>query len=120
MFVQGNQKWKVVTKNKMDNPRFINEEDIPLVNKDDDCDDYNTPNTGRMDETSFMEPDTTEPTSTLRLWQKLKQDKITPLYRNLNVTANLGLIDPDRFRLTTDPKKGVTIFEFYNGDWWVF
>ena len=104
----------------MDNPRFINEEDIPLVNQDDDCDDYNTPNTGRMDETSFMEPDTTEPTSTLRLRQKLKQDKITPLYRNLNVTANLGLIDLDRFRLTTDPKKGVTIFEFYSGDWWVF
>ena len=33
----------VVTKNKMDNPRFIDEEDIPLV-QDEDYDDYNTPN----------------------------------------------------------------------------
>ena len=33
--------------------------------------------------------------------------------------GNLNLIDLDRFRLTTDPKKGVTIFEFYNGDRWV-
>ena len=42
-FLQYNQKWKLVTKNKMDNPRFINEEDIPLVYQDDDedYDDYN-------------------------------------------------------------------------------
>ena len=26
-----NQKWKVITKNKMDNPRFVDEEAIPLV-----------------------------------------------------------------------------------------
>ena len=47
MFVQDNHKWGggggVVTKNKMDNPRFIDEEDIPLV-QDEDYDDYNTPN----------------------------------------------------------------------------
>ena len=35
------------------------------------------------------------------------------------MTGNLDLIDLDQFRLTTDPKKGVTIFEFYNGDRWV-
>ena len=34
-FVQHNQGWKVVTKNKMDNPRFIDEEDIPLVQDED-------------------------------------------------------------------------------------
>ena len=49
----------------MDNPRFVDEETAPLV--DEDYDDYNTPNTSRVDETSFMEPDTTETTSTLRL-----------------------------------------------------
>ena len=27
----------------MDNPRFLDEEDIPMVHKDDDYDDYNTP-----------------------------------------------------------------------------
>ena len=49
MFVQDNHKWGgeegggVVTKNKMDNPRFIDEEDIPLI-QDEDYDDYNTLN----------------------------------------------------------------------------
>ena len=36
--------------------------------------------------------------------------------RHLNVTGNPNLIDLDRFRLTKDPKQGVTIFEFYNGN----
>ena len=35
------------------------------------------------------------------------------------MTGDIGLVDLDRFRLTNDPKKGVTIFEFYNGDRWV-
>ena len=58
----------------MNNPLFIDEEDIPMVHQDDDYDDYNTPNTSRIDETSFMEPDTTEATSTLQLRQKVKRD----------------------------------------------
>ena len=41
------------------------------------------------------------------------------MYRHLKVTCNLDLINLDRFKLTTDPKKGATIFEFYNGDKWV-
>ena len=90
-----------------------------MVNQDEDYDDYRTPDTSRIDEPSFMVPDTTEATSTLRLRQKVKRDKINALYRHLNVTGNPGLIDRDRFRLTKDPKKGVTIFEFYNGDRWI-
>ena len=35
-------KWKVDTKNKMDNPRFIDEETIPLVQEGSSID-YNTP-----------------------------------------------------------------------------
>ena len=36
------------------------------------------------------------------------------------MTGNPDLIDLDRFRLTTDPKKGAANFEFYNGnDRWV-
>ena len=62
----------------MDNPRFVDEEIIPLV-QDEDYDDYNTPNTSSVDDTSFTEPDTTEATSTLQLRQKVKQDKITVL-----------------------------------------
>ena len=53
---------------------------------------------------------------TLRLRQKVKRDKLSALYRHLNVTGNPDLIDLDRFRLTKDPKKGVTIFECYNVD----
>ena len=41
------------------------------------------------------------------------------MYRHLNVTGNLDLINLDQFKLTADPKKGATIFEFYKGDRWV-
>ena len=63
-----------------------------------------------------MEPDTTEATSTLRLRQKVKRDKLSALYSHLNVMGNPDLIDLDRFRLTKNLKKGVTIFDFYNVD----
>ena len=54
--------------------------------------------------------------STLQLKQKVKLDKITGLYKHLNVTGNLDLVYLDRFTLTKNPKKGVTIFEFYNNN----
>ena len=99
----------------MDNPTFFDEENIPLVHQDEDYDNYRTPDTSRVDETSFTVPDTQEEaTLTLRLRQKVKRNKITALYSHLNVTGDKDLINLDRFRLTTDPKKGVTIFEFYN------
>ena len=75
----------------MDNLGF-EEENIPLVQQNDD-NDYRTPNTSRVDETSFIEPDATEATSTLRLRQRLKQDKIVSLYRYLDVTGGPGLAD---------------------------
>ena len=100
----------------MENPRFVDEETIPLV-QDEDYDDHNTPSRSRIyEKTSFTELATTEATSTLRLNQKVKRDKLAALYRPLNVTGNIGLIDLNRFNLTTDPKKGPTTFEFYNGD----
>ena len=55
----------------MDNPRFIEEETIPLV-QDEDYYDYGTPNTSGVDVTSFTGPDTTEAISTLQLQQKVK------------------------------------------------
>ena len=103
----------------MDNLRFIDEEDIPMVHQDNDYNDYNTPNTSRIDETSFRVSNATEATLTLRLRQKVKQDKLVTLYKHLNITGNLDLIELDRFKLRTDHKKEVTIFEFYNGHWWV-
>ena len=48
--------------NKMDNPRSADEETIPLV-QNEDYDKYGTPNTSRVDETSFKEPDTIDATS---------------------------------------------------------
>ena len=104
----------------MDSPTFVDEEDIPMVHQDEeDYDDYNTPITSRVDETSFTVSATTEATSTLCLRQKVKRDKITALYRHLNVTGDIDLIELDQFKLTKDPKIGFTIFEFYNGDRWV-
>ena len=61
-----NQKRKVVIKNKMDNPRFIDEETIPLV-QDEYYDNYGTPYISRVDET-FTEADTTEATKQHQLY----------------------------------------------------
>ena len=98
----------------MDNPRFVDEEEITLV--DEDYDNYSTPNISRVDETSFMEPAITEATSALRINQKVKRDKLAVLYRHLNVTGNIDLINLDQFKLMTNTKKGATIFRFYNDD----
>ena len=95
------------TKNKMDNPRFVDEETIPLV-QDEDYDDYNTPDTSRVDETSFTEPDTTEATSTLQLRQKVKRDKITALFRHMHVTGDPGLADVDQLMIKKNSKTGKT------------
>ena len=93
---------------KMDNPVFVVEETIRMVHQDKGYDDdYNTPNTSRIDKTSFTVPDTTEATSALQLRQKVKLDKITALYRHLNITGSLDLIDFHQLRLTTDHKKGL-------------
>ena len=107
----------------MDYPR-IDEDNIPLLHNDpgdDDYDDYNTPNTGRRDEKPFTVSRSTEKEtkSTLRLKQKVKRDKLAALYKHLNVTGNLDLISLDWFKIAAYPKKGTTIFEFYNGDKWV-
>ena len=88
----------------MDKPVFVDKENILLV-QDEDYDDYRTPDTSRVDETSFTIPDTIEATSTLRLRQKVKRDKLTALYRHLNVTGKIDLIDLGQFRLTADQKK---------------
>ena len=99
----------------MDNPRFVYEEAIPLV-QDEDYDDYNTPNTSRVDETSFTEPDTTEATSTVQLTQKVKLDKIIALYRHLNVTGDPGLADINQFMIKKISKTGNTDLLFLDGN----
>ena len=100
----------------MNNPRFVNEEEILLV-QDEDYVNYTTPNTRWVDEASFMEPNTTEAKSTLGLNQEVRRDKLAALYRHLNVTGNLDLIEYKRFRLE-NTEKGTTNLEFYNSDRW--
>ena len=57
----------------MDNPRLVDDENIPLVQDEDiDYDDCNTPDMSILQETTLTDPDTTETTSTLRLRQKVK------------------------------------------------
>ena len=75
----------------MDNLVLVDEETIPMAHQDEDYDDYNTPNTSKIDVTSFTVPDATDATSTLKLRQKVKRDKLTVLYRHLNVTGNLEM-----------------------------
>ena len=82
----------------MNNPTFVDEENIPLV-QDEDYHDYRTPDTSNVEKTSFIEPDTVEATSTLQLRQRLKRDKIVSLYRYLDVTGDPGLADLDQFTI---------------------
>ena len=96
----------------MSNPRFVDEETIPLV-QDEDYDNYNTPNTSRVDETSFTEPDATEAILTLQLSLKVKKDKIATLYRHLNVTCDPGLADIDQFMIKKISKTGNTDLNFF-------
>ena len=47
----------------MDNPIFVDQETTSVVYQDQDYDDYNTPNTSRIDETSFRVPRFNQPRS---------------------------------------------------------
>ena len=50
-------------------------------------------------------------TSPLQLRQKVKQqDKLAALYRHLNVTGDLDLIDLDQFDFIKDTKKAPLIY----------
>ena len=98
----------------MDNLGF--EEDIQMTHQDDDYDDYKIPDTSRIDETSFTVPDTTEVTSTLRLRQKLKRDKIVSVYRYLDVIGDPGLADVDQFIIKKNSKTGYIELLFLDGN----
>ena len=90
-----------------------------MVNQDEeDYDDYDcrTPDTSRV-ESSITEPtDATEATSTLRLRQKLKRDKMVSLYRYLSVTGDPGLAYLDRFMIRKNLKTGNIELLFLDGN----
>ena len=93
----------------MDNAKFVEKETIPLI-QDEDYDDYNTPDTSRVDQTSFTEPDAAKATLTLQLRQKVKWDKIIALYWHLNVTSDPGLADKDRFMIKISKTGNTDLF----------
>ena len=64
--------------------------------------------TSRVDKILFTEPDTTEATSTLQLRQKVKRDKITALFRHMNVTGDPGHADIDQLMTKKNSKTGKT------------
>ena len=99
----------------MGSPIFFDDENIPLVtrhdknceaNHSDDYDNFNTPNIA-VKETKFTAPSSTsqQSTLTLQLRQKVKEGKIAALYRHLNVTGDLVLINLDRFNYNKNTKK---------------
>ena len=52
----------------------------------------------------------------LRLRQKVKQNKLFELYRHLNVTGDLDLINLNQFKVTRDPQK--RSYSFRALQWW--
>ena len=99
----------------MGSPIFFYFENIPLVtrhdknceaNHSDDYDNFTTPNIA-VKETKFTAPSSTsqQSTLTLQLRQKVKEGKIAALYRHLNVTGDLVLINLDRFNYNKNTKK---------------
>ena len=74
-------------------------------------DDYKTPDTSRVGETSFMEaPRVTEATSTFRLRQEIKLKKLTELYKHLAVKGGPTHADSNQFWVKKNPKQAILTF----------
>ena len=63
-----------------------------------------------------MVPDSSVATSTLQLRQEVKRDKITALYRHLNVTGDPGLAGIDQYMIKKDSKMGNADLLFLDGN----
>ena len=102
----------------MDNPTFVHDEDIPLINDDDDYDEeesrYDTPDSSRIEETSFTE----QPAVRLRQRNRLLRNYLEDLYKYLDVDGNIDLVDTSLFKVEKS-KSGAVEFSFYNGEDWV-
>ena len=100
----------------MDNPTFVHDEDIPLI--DDDYDEeesrYDTLDSSRIEETSFIE----QPAVRLRQRNRLLRNYLENLYKYLNVDGNIDLVDTNLFKVEKY-KNGAEKFSFYNGEDWV-
>ena len=105
----------------MDNPRFIGDEDIPLID-DDEYDEtlYDTPESSRIEETSFTDQPAVRlrPTQE-RLEQQLLRGYIEDLYKYLDVDpGNIDLVDTSLFKVEKS-KSGSNELKFFDGENWV-
>ena len=100
----------------MDNPTFVHDEDIPLIDDDDYKEEsrYDTPDSSRIEETSFTE----QPAVRLRQRNRLLRNYLEDLYKYLNVDGNIDLVDINLFKVEKS-KSGTVEFSFYDGEDWV-
>ena len=105
----------------MENPLFVDDEDIPLLERQDDDDIPYTP-TGEVGETSFSTPSVLEETPGSKvtlLSNELKRQKIQALHDFLGVGGNVNLAELDRFRLNRNENTGNPELKFWNDQDWV-
>ena len=100
----------------MDNPTFVHDEDIPLIDDDDYEEEsrYDTPDSSRIEETSFIE----QPAVRLRQRNRLLRNYLEDLYKHLDADGNIDLVDTNLFKVEKY-KSGAIKFSFYNGEDWV-
>ena len=107
----------------MENPTFIDDENIPLINSHEDEDAPYTPmqsEGGTTEETSFSTPSRETPGSKIiPLSNELKRQKIYTLHQELGITGDVNLAELDRFRLNRNEKTGNAELKFFNGQDWV-
>ena len=107
----------------MENPTFIDDENIPLINSHEDEDAPYTPmqsEGGTTEETSFSTPSRETPGSKIiPLSNELKRQKIYALHQELGVTGDVNLAELDRFRLNLNEKTRNSELKFFNGQDWI-
>ena len=107
----------------MENPTFIDDENIPLINSHDDEYAPYTPMQSEGDtteETSFSTPSRETPGSKIiPLSNELKRQKIQALHKELGITGDVNLAELDRFQLNLNEKTRNSELKFFNGQDWI-
>ena len=107
----------------MENPTFIDDENIPLINSHEDEDASYTPMQSEGDtteETSFSTPSRETPGSKIiPLSNELKRQKIQALHKELGITGDVNLAELDRFQLNLNEKTRNSELKFFNGQDWI-
>ena len=107
----------------MENPTFIDDENIPLINSHEDEDAPYTPMQSEGDtteETSFSTPSRETPGSKIiPLSNELKRQKIQALHKELGITGDVNLAELDRFQLNLNEKTRNSELKFFNGQDWI-